>query len=284
MNKSGIRTGWRFAAFFLLATFFYIGLEVYVRPWLCHLLQVDEHTLNSGVILISEVLGTIAIFAATWIMATCERRRVDSYGLPISDAFRGYFWEGVALGIAVAGIVAGGMYAFGGLEIHGFALQGNDWFVQPFLWIVAMIFLGVSEEMWLRGYGLQVLGRGIGFWPAAVITSLIFGAMHLNKPEENFIDIFNIVILGIVLCITVRRTGSLWLAVGFHTTFDFMQFFVIGTPNGGNKPIGTLLQSEFLGPAWLNGGSLGTEASYIMLPVIFGFYVYIVLRYKSRNE
>jgi hypothetical protein len=76
----------------------------------------------------------------------------------------------------------------------------------------------------------------------------------------------------------------LWLAAGFHCTFDFMQFFVIGTRNGGAQPVGHLLDVAFPGPAWANGGPLGTEASYFMLPVIALLFAYVLLRYPTATS
>jgi hypothetical protein len=51
------------------------------------------------------------------------------------------------------------------------------------------------------------------------------------------------------------------VAVGWHAGFDFGQLFLIGTRNGGQTPVGRLFNVTFPGPAWLNGGELGTEAS-----------------------
>ena len=282
-GNRGLRAGWQFIAFFLLTIVFVAGLEFLAGPPLSRLFHVDENSLNSGAILVSEILLTTGVLAATWVVATFEGRRIDSYGLPIREAFRARFWEGTFLGIAAACLVAGGMYLMGSFQIHGFALQGINWFAQPILWSVAMLLVGIGEELLLRGYGFQTLAVGLGFWPATAITSLIFGALHLNKPGENFIDIFNIIALGVLMCVAVWRTGNIWLAVGFHFSFDLMQFFVIGTRNGGRQPAGTLLQSTFPGPSWINGGPLGTEASYFMLPVIAGLYLYLILRFPAST-
>lgn len=273
---------WRFIGFFLVTTAWSFGSQFVSDP-LAQLLRVDESTLNSASLLVGEIVSASGVIAATWIFAAIDRKRVDAYGLPVRLAFRGRFWEGAALGILTAAAVAGGMYALGGFVIHGFALRGSEWIVQPLLWGLGMILVGIEEELWFRGYGLQALARGIGFWPAAAITSIIFGGLHLTKPGENFIDIFNIVALGFLLAITVWRTGSLWLAVGFHFAFDFMQFFVIGTRNGGATPVGTLFSASFPGAAWVNGGALGTEASYLMLPAIAALYVYVLWRYPKNT-
>ena len=50
------------------------------------------------------------------------------------------------------------------------------------------------------------------------------------------------------------RTGTLWFAVGFHFAFDYMQLFVIGTPNGARFPAGRMLDARFCG--FTSGGAI----------------------------
>jgi membrane protease YdiL (CAAX protease family) len=140
-----------------------------------------------------------------------------------------------------------------------------------------MLLVGVMEEYLFRGYALQSLWRAAGFWPAALITTAVFAGDHLEKPHENAIDIGMIFALALLLCISVQVTGSLWWAVGWHAAFDFGQLFIIGTANGGRVPVGRLMDVTFPGPAWITGGELGTEASYLMIPVVLGTFIYIVL-------
>ncbi|MHB8477818.1 MAG: hypothetical protein ACYDBZ_16185, partial [Steroidobacteraceae bacterium] len=61
-----------------------------------------------------------------------------------------------------------------------------------------------------------------------------------------------------------------------------MQLFVIGTPNGTRVPQGRLLDAAFQGPAWLTGGDLGTEASFLMYPVIALAWLYIWWRGRGQ--
>jgi uncharacterized protein len=281
-GSGGVRAGWRYAAFMIFATGLAFVLLGYCQGPVAEFLHVDISTSNAKFFALNESFIFIGIWVATTIAALLERRSIFSYGLPLREAFRGKYWEGIAVGIVTAGLVGIAMYATGGFVVSGFALRGSDWLVQPFFWALAMVLVGLSEEPWFRGYPLQALARGTGFWPAAIISSLIFGGLHLTKAHENFIDIFNIVALGMLTCFALLRTGSLWLAVGFHTAFDFMQFFVIGTPNGGARPEGTLLHASFPGAAWINGGPLGTEASYFMLPVMLLMLAYIHYRYPAR--
>jgi len=149
--------------------------------------------------------------------------------------------------------------------------------------LVAMLFVGVTEEYFFRGYALQSLWRGAGFWPAALITTALFAGLHLVKPHENVIDIGMIFVLGLIICMSVRITGSLWWAVGWHAAFDFGQLFIIGTRNGGRVPQGHLFDVTFLGPAWITGGELGTEASYFMIPTVLGTLIYVIWFLRRRS-
>lgn len=280
IGPDGVRAGWRFLAYLLLLVGLVIVVEFLALPRLLTALHVSFNGLTAASLIFQEVAEGICVFVATGILALCERRRIDAYGLPVRLAFGARFWEGAAIGVVAAGGVALAMMAAGGMVVHGLALHGGVLVGTALLWLIGMLLVGINEEYTFRGYPLQTLARGMGFWPAAVLLSLLFGAAHLTKPGENAVDIANIVLLGLLLCLSLQRTGSLWLAVGFHFSFDLMQFFVIGTRNGGARPVGHLLDASFPGPAWVNGGALGTEASYFMLPAIAIILIYLLLRYR----
>jgi membrane protease YdiL (CAAX protease family) len=282
VGPNGVRAGWRFLAYAVILITLENAFQRFLVPPALDALRAGNG-LTAQALLVIEVFEGLAVLVATAILAAFERRRIDAYGLAVRLAFGKRFWEGAAIGVVSAGAVGVAMVAMGAMVVHGFALRGSDLMVQAGLWLAVMVLVGLNEEYMFRGYPLQALARGMGFWPAAVGLSLLFGAAHVMKPDENAIDICNIVLLGLLLCLTVQRTGSLWLAAGFHCTFDFMQFFVIGTRNGGAQPIGHLLDVAFPGPAWANGGPLGTEASYFMLPVIALLFAYILLRYPKAT-
>src|SRR5204863_2030461 len=91
------------------------------------------------------------------------------------------------------------------------------------------------------------------------------------KPMETIADALSVGLIGLFLCFTLRRTGSLWFAIGFHFAFDFAAIPLFGAPNTGNhgRPVDTrLLDSSFSGPDWLTGGPRGIEASWLVFAVI----------------
>ena len=238
--------------------------------------------LSPAALALAEFENFVTAFIVTGAFALYERRRVDSYGLPIDRAFGRQTFEGMTAGILVAGAVAIGMILLGGMHIKGLALAGGMLAGYALAWLGANICVGIAEEFWFRGYLQQTLWKGIGFWPASAVIALIFAAVHyFFKQGENLRDVITLLSLSLLLSYSILRTGTLWFAVGFHIAFDYMQLFVIGSPNGALIPVGRLLNVRFTGPPWLTGGVLGTEASVLMYPAIVLLWLYIWWRYRA---
>jgi membrane protease YdiL (CAAX protease family) len=281
IGPGGLRAGWRFLLFALGIELGALVVEEPLAQVLARYFAINPRELSAPALLIREFVFCLSVFLVTGIAALAERRRIDSYGLSIEQAFGKFFWKGMLAGLLVVLFVACAMISSGAMVLHGLALHGSDLARLTLLWFVANILIGLSEEYTFRGYGLQSLWRGAGFWPAALITTAIFAGDHLEKPGENAMDIGMIFFLGLILCLSIRKTGSLWWAVGWHAGFDFGQLFLIGTRNGGQTPVGRLFNVTFPGPAWLNGGELGTEASIFMVPAAIATLIYVIRFLRS---
>jgi len=137
------------------------------------------------------------------------------------------------------------------------------------------------EEIAFRAYLLRTLGDGIGFWPAAVL-SLLFGALHyFTKPYERWEDFACTGLLGLFMCLSVRRTGTLAFAIGWHFAFDWGAICLYSGRNAGEFAVGKLLNTQWTGPDWLTGGMLGPEASRLVFVVIAALFVVFALRYPG---
>jgi len=163
---------------------------------------------------------------------------------------------------------ATGAFTFGSLSLHG----GR---IVKFALYYAVFFLltGFFEEFLLRGYSQWVLTRGMHFWPAAALLSVSFGAMHGSNPGEARIGLVAVVAIGFFFCLTLRRTGDLWWAVGFHMSWDWGESYLYSVPDSGTVLPGHLLNSSFHGPAWLTGASVGPEGSYLVFVVLAALWV-----------
>ena len=276
-----LRALWRAALFYVLGTQVVLRLLDLGYGYLARVLNAGSE-LSPTNIMLGELELFLAALICTGVLARYEGRRVDSYGLPLKRAFGPRTWEGALAGVLMAGAVAIGMYALGGMQIAGFATTGRALAVSALAWLLANICIGVAEEFWYRSYLLQTLWKSLGFWPGAILIALGFTADHyFYKTGENIWDVITLMSLSLLMCYSVLKTGSLWFAVGFHIAFDYMQLFVIGTPNGANIPVGRMLNVSFAGPDWLTGGVLGTEASFLMYPMIALLWLYVWWRFRA---
>ncbi|HKE36194.1 MAG TPA: type II CAAX endopeptidase family protein [Candidatus Baltobacteraceae bacterium] len=282
MSLSKVPPIWRAFLYFGLAS--WIALPLADRLWAYLAAQLHIGTeLSAGSTFFYELELLVVAALVTGVLAFFERRRIDDYGMPLKGAFGALFWEGLLVGLIWAGLDAVVMIALGGMRISGLALGGWVLVRAAASWAVANVMVGVAEEFWYRSYFLQTLWKGLGFWPAAIVVSLIFTSDHyFYKSGENLYDVVSLLAFGIFACYTVLRTGSLWFVVGAHAAYDFMQFFVIGSPNGTQIPVDRLFNVTFPGPAWLTGGVLGTEASVIEYPVCALAFLYVWWRFKKR--
>ena len=93
-------------------------------------------------------------------------------------AFGARFWEGALWGAAPVALLMAAIWALGGWSATGLALSGGALASYAVLWALGFLLAGINEEVLFRGYTLQTLARGMGFWPAALLLSALFGADH----------------------------------------------------------------------------------------------------------
>jgi membrane protease YdiL (CAAX protease family) len=278
-----LRAGWRFAAYVVIT----IVLGAVLRLLLLAAKAPLGDAWTPGSFLGAELAQFVIVFAGMWIMARVDGLPLARFGLPGRDAFGSLFWEGSFWGLAAVVVLVAAIAALGGYHIHGWSQQGGPLPMNAVLWLAAMVLVGLSEEASFRGYPLGALADGIGFWPASVVLSLVFAAIHYSfKPMENLADGLSVGLIGLFLCFSLRRTGSLWFAIGFHFAFDFAAIPFFGAPNTGNHghPVDTrLLDSSFSGPDWLTGGPRGIEASWLVFAVIAGLFVFLHQRFPDTR-
>jgi uncharacterized protein len=233
----------------------------------------------------SELTKAVGTLLAAWVMSRLEGRRLGEYGLPWRGGQGKLFLQGAAFGLAeiaaIIGVLAAvGYYSFGSLEVHGASLV--KWTV---FWAAAFVIVGFFEEYAFRGYAQFALTKGFGFWTATIVTSVIFGLVHFANPGESWPGIIGVMVVGVFWCFTLRRTGTLWFALGMHAAFDFGETFLFSVPDSGVVFPGHLSSAVIHdGPAWLVGGTAGPEASVLDF-VILGIFFYIVhVMYPAKPE
>ena len=270
-GPNGIRAGWRLLIFLLIFGAIAAALNFGIRhiPGVRAAVHTDRGApLTPARALFGEGLLVCILLASTFLMTRIEKRKFADYGLPGRGAFGKQFWLGVPFGFAMLSILLAGIGAGHGVSLGGLAIAGPAAIEYGLVWAVAFVLVGVFEEFSFRGYLQATLGSGIGFWWAAVVLSAIFGGIHLNNSGEGNFGAFMAGTFGLVAAFSLLRTGSLWFAIGMHASWDWGETYFYGTPDSGMVARGHLLNSSFHGPAWLTGGTVGPEGSYLVLLIL----------------
>ena len=218
--------------------------------------------------LLEEFGDFIAATIPAMVLSRIEHRPWGTYGLPFRRAFGKLFWVGSVWGFAGITLLLEVLYglqafSFGHLALHGARIVKFATF-----WGLMFLLVGLFEEFLFRGYAQFTLTRGIGFWPAALLMSCAFGAIHIRNEGESWMGLSAVVVIGLFFCLTLRRTGNLWFAVGFHAAWDWGETYFYSVPDSGMVAPGHLLQSAFRGPDWLTGGTVGPEGSVLCFVVV----------------
>jgi len=234
---------------------------------------------------LSLIEGPLLFFTAVpaLIMARIERRRFGQYGLPLTSAFGKDFWIGTVVGFAAISGCLLGIFLFRGFQLTGLAIHGNTIATATVAWGTAFILVGLAEEFSFRGYLQFTLTTGMGFWPSAILLSLLFGIAHAGNPGESKFGLFSVVLFGLLFCLFLRRRGNLWWAVGFHAGWDWGQTFFYGVPDSGLPPYHNLFSCSFHGSRWLTGGSVGPEAS-MFTPIVLAIVAIVFSRVYRENR
>ena len=281
LNEQGLRPGWRLVVFVLLL----LGLSFPLHDLIRIIVHFRESSFPvMGVELFEEVGAFGIVLLASFVMSRIEHRPMGKYGLPANELLGGKFWLGFLFGLAEISLLVGLIAAFGGYSFGSLALRGNALLLWGLFHLLLFLVVGLYEEFLFRGYLQFTLGDGIGFWPAALLLSLLFGSGHLTNPGEGIVGATSVFLIGLVWCFTLRRTGSLWYAVGMHASFDWGETFLFSVPNSGTVWEGHLSNAVLHpGPKWLTGGTVGPEGSVFCF-LTMGLQVLVVLWLFPRKK
>jgi CAAX protease family protein len=262
VSPKGLRPFWRVLAYFGMREVLYLLLVAAV-PYV-----LNPDILTVWLILLGEVIFLVAAMVPGLMLAVLENRPFGTYGLPRRGAFGKSFWAGTAWGFGAITLLLLVLYTLGDFDFGSRALHGVRIFNFAIFWGFFFLLVGVAEEFFLRGYAQFTMTQSIGFWPAAIVFSIGFGILHFNNPGESRVGLAGAALIGLFFCLTLRRTGNLWFAVGFHAAWDWGESYFYSVPDSGGTVPRHLMRTTFHGSRWLTGGSVGPEGSVLVFVVI----------------
>ncbi len=115
-----------------------------------------------------------------------------------------------------------GFYLCGALGWHvepqaavRFFLNTHDWRIIVKFLVLAVVLAPIGEEVIFRGFFYPVLKDKLGWRGAMVVTSLIFGFVHLHAPTFLALSMFGVLLAAVYEC-----TGNLLYPILLHAFFN----------------------------------------------------------------
>ncbi|MCA9131604.1 MAG: CPBP family intramembrane metalloprotease [Planctomycetales bacterium] len=215
----------------------------------------------------------VTVLSVTVACELVDRRR--AYAAVVDMGLSRWDWWQLAAGLVLGAAAMSAIFAiewgWGWIRVQrvGWGAELDVWELLrlQLSWLLLMLAVGYSEELLSRGYHLKNLAEGfrfLGVWPAvicaALLSSLVFGALHAANDNATWISTLSVSLAGMMLATARIATGSLAAPVGVHISWNFFQGPLLGFPVSGHALQGSWLQLEQLGqPAW-TGGAFGPEA------------------------
>jgi membrane protease YdiL (CAAX protease family) len=228
--------------------------------------------------LIIGAFSLIALLLVFWIKLF-ERRSLAGVGLAFDRSTKKQYLRGFALGLAMGGMVVGGIALSGGLNVEARVSPGWLDLVPILILMLAFVLQSGTEELMFRGWMMGRISARYGLLAGVLGNSLLFMLMHLelDAPEAGswrLAMLFNLMtfLFAVFLSLLVIRERSIWGAAAWHAAWNWIFITWFGLPTTGIElgltPLLVDLAPAEGAPLWLSGGTTGPEGSIITLVVL----------------
>lgn len=236
--------------------------------------------------------GCGAVLVFLWIRFF-ERRPLATIGFNADGLKR--FGRGYAIGLGFLLAAVAIIWALGGYSVQaGGAFQSaaaGAALVPIFVLLLGFIVQGSTEEIFFRGWLMQLIASRHGLWLAVGINSVLFGLMHAaNIPpsKELFMGLLNIALFGIFISLYAAREGSLWGVCGWHAAWNWLLGLGFGLEVSGQvvdaRPLIVDLTTRTEVPWWITGAAFGPEGSVVVTALLLVGSVVLIVRGKTRDH
>ncbi|MEV7076243.1 type II CAAX endopeptidase family protein [Streptomyces sp. NPDC093990] len=233
------------------------------NPWL---------SLPAGVLTVAAM-----VFVYRWVVKRTENREVTE--LQGKGAGRAALW-GLLLGTLMFLCVIGNIYFLGDYKVDGIDSVSGAIGLIGF-----MAGAAATEEIVFRGLLFRLVERGAGTYIALVLSGLVFGGMHLLNDDATLAGALAISVeAGAMLAAGYAATRNLWLPMGVHFAWNYMEAGIFSTQVSGNGENHGLLEASLSGSKLVTGGEFGPEAS--VYAVLFGMLLtvcFLIVAHRRGN-
>lgn len=237
----------------------------------------NQNLLSLLITLFSFAFISLLIFFRVKVI---EKRSLSSIGFNKNNWLKKYSL-GFLIGLVMMSIIVLILLLFGYITVEKNPIQpvGVSAISSVLVILFGWIIQGATEEIVTRGWLLNVLSSKYNIGFGLLISSTLFGLMHLTNPNVNYIAVINIILVGLFYGLYVIKTNDLWSVCGMHSAWNFAQGNIFGFEVSGlDVSVGSLIDLNLVGNNVITGGAFGPEAGIIatfILLVSIGILLFI---------
>ena len=283
-NESRFRAGWRL----LIQTVIFLALTLCfgILTVIPYINRYGTNTSGVAFLVWGEVMQAVPLTLSIFISRRfIDRRSIGSLGLILERLAIKDMAIGIIITLGMMGLIYGVMSLLGWIRFLGFVweIDAPITVIRNFaLMFFIFIMVAWSVELLSRGYHLQTITSGLGIFWGVILSSAIFGLMHLMNPNATLISAVGIFLAGLIFALGYLRTGQLWLPIGMHFGWNLFEGSVFGFPVSGLE-VYKLIQIQITGPEIWTGGKFGPEAGLVIVPVLAIGAITILLFTRNRK-
>jgi len=276
-DEPRLRAGWRL----LIQTVLWIAISILGTIVIGFFVPI-----SGGLLFLEQIINLVAVTGSVYIARRwLDKRSFESLGLTLNRQTFVDILVGVGITFLLMGFIYIIMSGLGWITFKGFAWQFDPINVVlsgVLSFFVVFIFVAWNEELLSRGYELQTIASGLNLFWGVVISSAVFGLLHLGNPNATWVSAAGIFFAGLFLAYAYVRTRQLWLSMGLHLGWNFFEGVVFGFPVSGLS-IYPLTRIDVHGPELWTGGAFGPEAGLIVLPglILGAVLIYFFTRKRA---
>lgn len=241
----------------------------------------NQNLLSLLITLFSFAFISLLIFFRVKVI---EKRSLSSIGFNKNNWLKKYSL-GFLIGLVMMSIIVLILLSFGYITVEKNPIQlvGISAISSILVILFGWIIQGATEEIVTRGWLLNVLSSKYNIGFGLLISSTLFGLMHLTNPNVNYIAVINIIFVGLFYGLYVIKTNDLWSVCGMHSAWNFAQGNIFGFEVSGlDISVGTLIDLNLVENDFITGGVFGPEASIVATFVLL-LSIIILLFINNTN-
>ena len=182
--------------------------------------------------------GFYLMFAGIWVMfflnalIKSNRPLFKAYGTGLSGNRIPQLLIGLLIGLAMNGALILLAALHGDIHVYFDKIE-----IIPVVILLVSVFIqSTAEEFACRGFVYYRVLRTYKnrYILAIAVNSAFFAALHLGNEGVTPLAVVDLAMSGVLFSVMGYYFDSLWMAMGCHTGWNFMQSILIGLPNSGN--------------------------------------------------